>query len=54
MPTLNRAPPIGRGYYVESANMHPLLMTKLGHFTAHIYCLRTIMGRGGQAAMAEQ
>ena len=30
------------GYYVESTDVHPLPIGKLGHFTAHIHCLRTI------------
>jgi hypothetical protein len=41
-------------YYVESANAHPLPMTKLGHFTAHIYCLRTILLCRLHADMTEQ
>ena len=40
MPTLNRAPPNRTGYYVESTDAYPLPIGKLGHFTAHICCLR--------------
>jgi hypothetical protein len=29
-------------YYVESTNAHRLAITKLGHLTAHIYCLHII------------
>ncbi len=34
------------GYYVESTDAHPLPIGKLGHFTAHIHCLR-IIAQGG-------
>jgi hypothetical protein len=29
-------------YYVESTDAHPLPIIKLGHLTAHIYCLLII------------
>jgi len=42
------------GYYVESANAHPLPIAKLGHFTAHIYCVHTITLRGLDRDVTEQ
>jgi hypothetical protein len=42
------------GYYVESTDALPLPIGKLGHFTAHIHCLRIIPFRGLDARMAEQ
>ena len=38
-------------YYVESTNAQPLPITNLGHFTAHIYCLHTIINRRPHAAV---
>jgi hypothetical protein len=39
-------------YYVEPTDAHPLPIIKLGHLTAHIYCLRIIAGGLFQIVMA--
>jgi hypothetical protein len=39
-------------YYVESTDAHPLPIIKLGHLTAHIYCLRIIDSGLFKIAMA--
>jgi len=44
MAILNRAPPNRTRFYVESANAKALTIRKLGHFTAHIYCLQIKAG----------
>ena len=50
MPSLNRSTNRTR-YYVESTDAHPLPIIKLGHLTAHIYCLRVIDSGFFQIAM---
>ena len=42
------------GYYVESTNVHPLPIAKLGPFTAHIYCLHIIDLRARSTQVSEK